>query len=90
MASNPTLDATDGTHKTTGKYDERGNQIELAYFDAAGNPTLHKDGYHKITVQYDASGNPTEVAFFDANGQPFETEIFVVSVLSESQAEKLG
>jgi hypothetical protein len=51
-------------------YDEDGNRIEEAYFDAAGRPCLSWNGFHKIAVQYDERGNPVGEAYFDTNGKP--------------------
>ena len=66
----PTTHASDGTHKATGRYDERGNRIEWAFFDTKGQPSLNQDGIHKVTGRYDKRGNQIEWAFFDTTGQP--------------------
>ena len=62
----------DADHLVTGRYDERGNLIEAAYFDTAGNPTQHKDAYHLVTGRYDERGNRIEWAYFDTAGNPMQ------------------
>jgi len=44
--------------------------IEQCYFDAAGNPCLHKDGNAKLTRKYDDRGNLIEECYYDAVGNP--------------------
>jgi hypothetical protein len=60
-----------GYHEETARYDERGNQIEWAYFDVSGNPTIDTtDGTHKMTGRYDKRGHRIEWAYFDVSGNP--------------------
>ena len=53
-----------GFAKATLKYDERGNPVEGAYFDEAGQPTRHKDGT-PIQRHVRRAGNRIESAYFD-------------------------
>jgi hypothetical protein len=66
------------------RYDERGNQIEVAYLDEAGKPVRHKDGYAKWTARYPMFGvkppgsaaAAREIALFSrlrASGDPSPT-----------------
>jgi hypothetical protein len=52
------------------KYDARRRVIDIAYFDLAGRPVLHRGGYHALTKKYDARGNPREEASFGLRRQP--------------------
>ena len=54
---------------TTG-YDDRGNEIEDAYFDEAGKPVRSTDGFARLTTSYDARGNLIGAAYFDEQGKP--------------------
>jgi len=47
-----------------------GNPIEIAYFDEAERPTLHKDGYHMVSMAYDDRGNVTEMHYSDLEERP--------------------
>ena len=51
----------------TKRFDERGKQVEEAYFGLDGKPMLHKDGYARWTARYDERGNRVERALFDAD-----------------------
>ena len=53
------------TH-TTG----RGKEIERAYLDEAGKPTLGKDGYARIARVLDPHSRPIEETYFDEAGKP--------------------
>ncbi|MCC7350610.1 MAG: AAA family ATPase [Phycisphaerales bacterium] len=53
----------------THAYDERGNQIEEAYFNAAGEPTLDHRGCAAYANAYDERGNRIEDRYYDAKGK---------------------
>nr|VFK22901.1 MAG: hypothetical protein BECKMB1821G_GA0114241_100332 [Candidatus Kentron sp. MB]VFK26510.1 MAG: hypothetical protein BECKMB1821I_GA0114274_100119 [Candidatus Kentron sp. MB]VFK74564.1 MAG: hypothetical protein BECKMB1821H_GA0114242_100655 [Candidatus Kentron sp. MB] len=83
------LFAPDGRVST--KYNEQGKQTEESYFDVAGQPVLHEYGYHKITYHYDKNGNLSSGRYFNTEGKElFPFGIKVISVLPDSQGEKLG
>jgi len=73
-----------GVHKFTRKYDEHGKVIELAFF-----PTSVND-IHKITYEYNTQGKEVNRKYFDVNGRPIQTQVVVVSIVPNSQAEQLG
>ena len=50
----------DGYAKITARYDERGTEIERAYWDKAGKPAGINAGYTRIIKVYDAAGKLTE------------------------------
>lgn len=50
-------------------YDERGNQVEEAYFDAAGKPILDSRGCAAAAYAYDDRGNRIEERYYDASGK---------------------
>ena len=52
-----------------GPTDERGNQIEEAYFGLDGKPCLHKKGYHRWTARYNERGNSIETTYFGLDGK---------------------
>ncbi len=65
------MNTGDGYARTTSRYDVRGNQIETAWFDEHGEPTLlRKLGYSRQTVAYDAFGNKIELRMFGKDGEP--------------------
>jgi hypothetical protein len=80
----------DGYHKCTIKYDDRGNLIEKAYFNAAGKPTLCRQGMHKKVFRCDERGNQIDVAYFDEAGGPVQTRAVIKRVLPGSQAARVG
>ena len=80
----------DGYAKFTAKYDERGNQTEGIYFGVDGKPCLSKDGYAKRAMDYDENGNWLRTHLFDVEGNELSGVIIVNSVLSDSQAERMG
>jgi YD repeat-containing protein len=56
-------------------YDAKGNQVEEAYFNAEGKPTIRKDlGAARISWRYDDSGNQVEAALFGADGAPLPSK----------------
>ena len=65
----PTLNK-DGYATGRMKYDDRGNQTEMAYFDVKGERAVHKDGNWKVMSQYDDRGNTTEMVFFGLDDNP--------------------
>lgn len=52
------------------KYNDRGQAVEFAYFDDAGNPARHKDGYHQAIFAFDDQRRNIETSYFDAEGKP--------------------
>jgi uncharacterized protein YuzE len=62
--------AAEGYAETRIKYDERGNVVEWACFDASGKPCVNNDGYAKSTAKYDDYGNKVEWACFGLRDEP--------------------
>ena len=60
----------EGIAKWVRKYDDRGNEIESAFFGTDGEPCLHKDGIAKRVRKYDDRGYLIEQAFFGTDGKP--------------------
>jgi len=52
------------------RYDDAGNQIETAYFDAQDRPTHSAMGVAAERFTYDARNRQVAVAFFDRDGKP--------------------
>ena len=93
-------------HKSTAEYDDRGNrietitikfdkfgnQIEKNRFNEIGNRVSSETAYfgNKIDRKYDDQGKKIGETWFDADGQQIETEIVVMSIIFESQGERLG
>ena len=50
------------------KYDARGYDCEILYFDIEHNPCACAKGYHKLTSDNDEAGNPLNNWFYDAEG----------------------
>jgi hypothetical protein len=46
-------------------YDERGNQIEEAYFDATGNAIADQSGVARWTAKYSEGSNLPDKTYFD-------------------------
>lgn len=61
-----------GSARVTTRYDERGNQIERAYFDRNNQPTR---GCAKERMKYDSHGNLVEMWFLDRNDQSLVTSL---------------
>ena len=60
-----------GAARITYAHDERGNEVERAYFGVDGKPLLDKDyGAARITYAYDDRGNEIEEAGFGIDGKP--------------------
>ena len=53
-----------------GKYDEHGNEVELAYFGTDNKPTLHKNGYALVQSKFDERGKGIEKAYFGIDNKP--------------------
>lgn len=55
-------------------YDDMGNMIAAAAFDAAGAPINLKgdypDKWQRMNIKYDTNGNVVETIYWDANGRP--------------------
>ena len=50
------------------KYDDRGNQIEVRYFDTDTLPTYYKDGlYHCLKSEFDSNGDCVLETHYDIN-----------------------
>jgi hypothetical protein len=64
----------DGYAKWTAKYDERGNQVEAAFFGVDGAPVSRAGGYFKRVDKYDDRGNRIERAWFGTQAEPVEVE----------------
>jgi hypothetical protein len=61
----------------TRRYDDRGNVIEEAFFDAANRPVIdYWAGYARTTTRCDPSDRVTERAFFGADGEPLVVPYF--------------
>jgi YD repeat-containing protein len=52
------------------RFDERGREVEMAYFDAMGKPVLHPSGFARVNASYDASGLVREERYFGLAGEP--------------------
>lgn len=52
------------------KYDERGNKIEEAYYDASNLPILHPDGYFRVVTLYNAFNHIIGYSYYDTFNQP--------------------
>jgi PDZ domain len=51
-------------------YDERGSEVEEAFFGLGGKPALSNDGFARATLRHDERGNMVEVAYFGLDGKP--------------------
>ena len=60
----------DGYAEMTANYDERGNQIETAFFDEEGKPVRNNAGIARFEATYDERGNQIAGAKFDEGGKP--------------------
>lgn len=69
-ADKPVLTVASGVHKAVQSYDGRGKVIRKKYYDADGEPGLHKEGNHGWEAQYDDRGNQTSQTFFGVDGKP--------------------
>jgi hypothetical protein len=56
---------TGGFAKETVEYDEKGNPIQVSYFDAKKKPTNNKEGVAYFKISYDDRGNMKEQQCFD-------------------------
>jgi hypothetical protein len=57
-----------GAARVARQYDERGYQVEEAYFDASGEPVLSANGAARIAWRYDDRGRAIEAEMFGADG----------------------
>lgn len=69
-ADKPALTVASGVHKVVQSYDGRGKVIRKKYYDADGEPGLHKEGNHGWEAQYDERGNQTSQTFFGVDEKP--------------------
>jgi YD repeat-containing protein len=60
-----------GYSSINARWDDNGNKIEIAYFDARGDPTIDQSqGSHKARMTYDERGNIINAVFLGTNGLP--------------------
>ena len=52
------------------EYDNKGNLLWEAYFNAKSNPIKSKDGYHKVVKTYTKSNKEATIAYFDNSDEP--------------------
>jgi hypothetical protein len=78
-----------GYAKVTAKYDERGHEIEEAWFDESGNP-IASNGVARWDANFDEKGNATAVWYFDREGKLTNGQLFVTEVLLGGQAAAAG
>jgi hypothetical protein len=78
-----------GYAKVTAKYDERGDEIEEAWFNESGNP-IASNGVAKWTKNYDENGHATVMTYFDANGKLTDAQIYIAAVVPGGQADAAG
>ena len=69
------IDQIRHTHKRVAHqdalYDEKGNWVELDYFDSADRPVVKRGvGAARVTRRFDSAGNRIEEAFFGTDGKP--------------------
>ena len=60
----------DGYAKFTRKYDERGNEIEEAYFGIDGKPCLDNEEVASVKSQFDENNQEIRREFFGLDGKP--------------------
>jgi hypothetical protein len=61
---------TDGYWQVRNKYDERGNNTELAAFDVDGKPVLYLGDHAVVRRSFDARNNLIEESTFEVDGNP--------------------
>ena len=81
--------AKTGYAKFTAKFDERGRQIEEAWFDESGKP-IAKNGVAKWDTNFDGKGNATMVWYFDRNGKRTDGQVYADEVIAGGQAAAAG
>ena len=64
----------DGYAKQTWKYDEKGNEIQIVFFDLNDKPIISKDiGKTRILIrEYDENGEMIGMELYDLDGNPIE------------------
>ena len=55
-------------------FDDRGDLVETAFFDAVGKRAVDSEGCTRITYKYDARGNRTETLYLGTDGRPVPTK----------------
>ena len=78
-----------GYAKVAAKYNERGDEIEEAWFDESGNP-LATNGVAKWTKNYDENRHATVLTYYDADGKLTYAQIYIAAVVPGGQAEAAG
>jgi hypothetical protein len=71
------------------KYDARGLQVEVQYFDADGKPIDSDDGYQRIVYGYDAVGADARARFFKADGAELHLRRFSILWVRPPRADGL-
>ena len=59
------------------KYDNRGNNVEAAFFNESEKSVCKKEGYAMHKSEYDDMGRIIRQTFYDENGQPTKPSIYV-------------
>lgn len=52
------------------RYDERGREVAVAYFDQQGAPVLDAGGSARMESRYDERGRRVEIRYYGADGEP--------------------
>src|SRR5262249_31347463 len=66
----PTISGLDGSAGYTWKYNERGQLVEVAFFDLESRPVRNLIGIARYVNRHDERGRKVEVTFFDPEGKP--------------------
>lgn len=70
----------DGYARSRIEYDDRGNAIELTWFDAAGHPARNREGVARSHTTYDERGSMLEMTNFDETGKPLRSNVGCATV----------
>jgi len=73
----------------TADYDERGEEIEEAYFDETGRPTTNKNGIARWTTNH-SEGAPADIEYFDRDRNSIAVQVYVSEVVPGGQAKEVG
>jgi YD repeat-containing protein len=71
-------------------YDDRGNLIEVTFFDALGRLARNGYGYARIKIAYNELSREIARTYLDENDKPVHTQLFLSDVESKSKAERIG
>jgi hypothetical protein len=78
-----------GVAKSTARYDERGNLVELGYFGSDGKPILSKDkGIARHAARYDGRGKVVRVDYFGLDDQPILIKDIGIAVQTNRYDER--